>query len=337
MIAALDLLNEVADRLSWPQFTTLEEVQPLAEHRKLLRLLNRVLESLGAYNDWPLLREEATIVMVAAVQSSADPDDDASTDDGQFITATQNSKTITVSNYTGFTEAHIGWAFQASGDEYIYRVATVPSTSSITLNRAWVNDSVAASDEIGFTMAMDRYALPEDFGRPVDDWQNAFAPYKIKPRTPNQFRDRRRERSGILLADPDIFTIYGLQNGRQVVHFDPFPENARMLQYEYQKRHPVIDSDQDQILYPHSYLGVLIDVLVQLALRDYEDSAKMQTILQDVLRGHNLQQSNAGVTESRPVMEPGNSVRRSMRVAYGLPTVNIDWGDAFDTGELHGL
>lgn len=328
MIIAKDLLNEVADRLGYPQITTLEVAELPAEHRKLLRLLNRVLESIGAFNDWPLLREEGTIVTVGQVQTDGDSD--------EYVTATQNSDTITVANYTSFDQTFIGRAVQVSGDEYVYRVKAVPANNQLQLNRAWVSASITASDEKTLDVGMDRYTLPANFDRAVDDWQGFFAPYDIKPVDPYVFRERRRDRPDMRFGDPEVFTIFGLQNSRQIVHFDPYPENARLLNFEYQKRHPKIDSDNDQILYPYSYLNALMDILLQLANRDYEDSGKMEVVLRDALRSHNLQQSNPGVTASRPRIAPSNRMRRTMRTAYGWPS-NIDWGDAFDTGEIHGL
>ena len=64
MITGLALINEVEDRLSWRQTDTLEgTLRP--ETRKLLRLLNRVLNSLQTFDDWPLLRESGDLQLIA--------------------------------------------------------------------------------------------------------------------------------------------------------------------------------------------------------------------------------------------------------------------------------
>jgi hypothetical protein len=329
MIVALNLLNEVADRAGYPQIETLEVAEYTAETRKLVRLLNRVLETTGGLNDWPQLRTESTIVTLAQVEGSAD--------DEEYVTATQNSQTITVQNVTSFDQTYLNRAVQVSGDEYIYRIIEVPSSGSLKLNRAWVNSSIAVSDEKTLTITMDKYALEADFDRAIDNWQGFFAPYNIEPVTPNEFRARRRARNTMRVADPEVFTVYGTQNGRQVVHFDPYPENARMLQYEYQKRHPEINSDNDVIHLPHTYYGALIDVMLHLINRDYDDNAKMEVVLRDALRSHNLALANQGVTESHLRLVPANSVRRSMREAYGLVDGNVDWGDYFDMGWTNGI
>lgn len=328
MIAAKDLLNETAERLGYAQYTSIEAVTLRTEHRKLLNLLNRVLETIGGYNDWPMLREESTVVTVASEQGDSDS--------SEFVTATQNSDTVTVANVT-FSENYIGRAFQVSGDEYVYRITAVPAPTQLTINRAWVSASITVADELTYTIAMDRYALPTNFGREVDDWESFFGPYNIVPRTPNQFRTLRRENPGIQLGEPRYFTIYGLTNNQQIVHFHPWPENARMLVYDYQRRHPKITSDQDQVLFPATYMGSLIDLLIALAHRDLDDdSAKAQQVIIDWINSHNRQQSNPGPTSSRPVLQLANDVRQSIRDGVSFPH-RIDWGDAFDNGSIYGL
>ena len=226
-----------------------------------------------------------------------------------------------------------------TSDEEVFRIIAVQSPTQLKLDKIWTQDSIAVSDERTATIAMDRYALPSDFGRTVDNWQNFFAPYNILPVTPNEFKERRRVEQRMQLEDPQIYTVHGLsENGAaQVVHFHPWPKNARVLRFEYQKKHPTIDSDQDQILYPSTYREALIDAVLHLANRDYEDSSKMQQILVDFIRSHNMQQSNPGLHDSRICLEPSGETRSSIYASYGAPTTAIDWGDAFDTGRIFGL
>jgi hypothetical protein len=320
MITALAFLNEFCDRVGYPQIDTIEKPKLNSEHRKSLRLLNRILKSVGSYNDWPLLRKDGEITTVAAIEGDSDS--------SEFVTATNGSRDVTIDN-AAFDETMV-----------VYRVKTVTSPTTITLNKAWVGTSITAADELTYTLAMDRYALPDDFDRPVDSWESFFTPNEILPVEPNEFAERRRNWSGSMrLGDPEIYTLYGLTDNQaaRIVHFDPYVEDARILTFAYQQEHPEINSDQDMILYPNSYIGAFMDIMIQLADRDYENNAKMQVVLQDALRKHNMQQSNPGVTDSRPILTPANSVRRTMQFAYGLPTATIDWGDAFDNGAIFGL
>jgi hypothetical protein len=330
MINALDFLNELCDRLAKPQFETLEVSQFKAHHRKLLTLLNRVLQTVGAYNDWPLLRTEGSIVVLDSLTTDGDS--------SEYVTATQNSTALTVAGQS-FDETYIGRAIQVNGDDYIYRIAAVTSPTGLTLDRAWVNANLVVADEKVATIAMDRYALPSDFGRPVDDWQSFFAPYNIEPRSANEFREVRRRERDIRLGEAEVYTKFGMTDNEaaEMVHFHPWPETARILRFEYQKNHPVIDSDQDKILYPLTYLEALLDVCLHLANRDYENSTKAQQALLDSIRSHNMQQSNPGATDPTIRIEPMGETRIQIKEAYGDTVTDIDWGDWFTTGRKHGL
>jgi hypothetical protein len=329
MINALDFINELADKLSWPQIDTLSEPQPRSKQRKMLRTTNTVLRATGAYNDWPILRAEGSIVTVASILTDADS--------SEFVTATEDSDTITVAGQS-FDDTFIGRDIQVSGDDTIYRIIDTVSPTQLQLDRAWVAASITVADERVACIAMDRYALAEDFSRPINDAHNFFAPWKIKAVPPNEFEDRRVRDRALLDDDPDIFTTYGLNAAEtaQIIHLHPWPKEKRLLRYQYQKLHPEVNSDNDKILYPWSYKDALLDICYQLCLRDYEDSAKMQQALVDMVRKHNLQQANPGITDSRPVIEPSGEVRRSVYASYGLPGRHVDWGDFFDIGGTFG-
>lgn len=330
MINALDLLNEICDRQGKPQFKTLEVTQLKSHHRKYLSLLNRVLQTVGAYNDWPLLRAEGSIVTLSSLTTDVDS--------SEFVTATQNSTTLTVAGQS-FDETFKSRAIQVLGDPYIYRIANVTSPTTLTLDRAWTSASVTVADELSAIIAMDRYTLDTDFDRPIDNWQAFFAPYNVRPVSPNEFREVRRRERNIRLGEPEIYTKFGSTDNlaAEMVHFHPWPETARIMRYEYQKNHPRINSDQDKILYPLTYLDVLIDWILHLANRDYENSSKTQQVLMDSIRSHNIQQSNPGATEPALRIEPSGEIRNEIREAYGEFVADIDWGEWFTTGRKHGL
>ena len=115
------------------------------------------------------------------------------------------------------------------------------------------------------------------------------------------------------------------------------PCERRLLTFQYQKQHPEITSDQDKILYPSNYLNAFIDIMLEFANRDYDDNVKMQKVMQDAIRQHNLQQSNPGPTDTRPIIQPANSTRLSIQASYGSPMAEIDWGPLFDNGAIYGF
>lgn len=333
MINALDILNEIADRQGWRQIATLEAATLPPDHRKMLRLLNRLLRTVGGYNDWPLLQAEGTIRLVDALEGDADS--------SEYVTATKNSASVTIDNVT-LDETYIGRGFQVSGDEVVYRIEAVTSPTTITLDQAWINASITAADQKTFTIAMDKYALPSDYDRAIGDSLNFYNRRDIKPMTPYEFQRLRYDEPTIIdhLGEPDYYTIKELTDNQsaQIIQFHQWPKTARLLKFPYVKLHPEIDSDQDKILYPVGYMEAFINTMLYIASRDYDDAspAKIQQIMLDGIRAHNLQQGGAGPTESNLQLRPANRVRRQIRRAYGFPVVNVDWGDSWDTGENFG-
>lgn len=333
MHIALDIINEIEDRLGWPQSETVETPTLTSEQRKLIRLLNRVLSMWTGLDDWPLLRTETELVTLATETS------DLTSGTEQYVTATQNSDVIEIANMTTLDETYIGRAIVVSASEYVFRIIDVPSTSTLQLNRAWVDTSiVAATDEATFTIAMDRYVLADDFDRPTGGMKAFFAPYNIHPLSPEKFA-RRREGRGITSGEPQFYTVYGMNDGEtaELVHFDPYPENARLLNYSYQREHKKIDSDNDKIFIQDRYMEAFIEMVLQLALRDYEDDAKSQATLADMIRIFNQQRANPNVTEGPLVMRPRNQTRIDIRAAADMTGLNIDWKSHFDNVDNTGI
>lgn len=327
MPLALDILNEIADRLGWPQIDSIEPAQLSSETRKLVRLLNRVLTTLGGLEDWPMLRKTAELVLVADVVA------DTTSGSEQYLTLTQNSTTVTIANFTSVNSAYIGAAFQADGFDYVYRIESINNTGSFELNRAWIDASKTTADEVTWRIAWDRYVLPEDFDRPIDDFSAFLAPYGIDPTSPEDLAERRRKRSGdIEVGEPEVYTVFGMNDAQtqELIHFDPWPDNARLITYDYIMVHPTIDSDNDKILFPRRVVEVVIDMVIQLAYRDYEDDDRMQVTLIEMIQKYNKSIGKKTVTQHKRVMRPDGRVRREIYRAYRAGGGNVDWGDHFD-------
>lgn len=335
MFLALELIQEIQDRIGYPQSETIEAGSLSSEERKILRLLNTVLKAWGGLKDWNLLRTDGDLVLVADVTS------DTTSGSEQYVTATQNSDTITVANMTAFDDTYLDRAIQISGTEYVYRIEEVPANNQLKLNRAWIDDSITVADERTFKIGADRYVLPENYDRATGDIRSFFAPYGIEAIGPEEFRDIRRREPGIRPGEPRYFTIYGMNEAetQELIHFHPYPDAARLLEYQYQRNHPDIDSDNDKVLVPVRYKEALIEMVLQLAERDYEDDAKTQLILADMLRAFNQQNSAQEITEDRKVLRPRNHTRSAIRNAYARGGLEIDYGDYFDiaghTGRYH--
>lgn len=321
MITGLSLINEVEDRLKWRQTDTLEGTRR-PNTRKLLRLLNRVLASMQTLDDWHLLRADGTLQLVAAETGTA------------YFDLTSGSATVAIgaSETTfAFSNAMVNRAVQIGSHETIYRVKSVESTTSITLNRPWLGDD--ASDEaLAYSMAQDRYVLPEDFDRPTDSLENFFGSSSIEAVGPNVFLEQRRNRGATMLVeDPERYTVYGLDDSEtfQIVHFDPYPEDARVLTFTYQKNHPVIETDEDRILFSRSHEVIVLEAMLQLANRDYMDSTKVEAVLRDLIRTINQAQGAGNIAKDPMRITPNARHRLAQRWKWHRGG-RMDWGDTFD-------
>lgn len=329
MVLALNVLNEICDRLGWPQIESIEDPNLSAEERKILRLLNRVLKTMTILEQWPLLREQGTMVLVADAVS------DVTSGSEQYVTATQNSTTLQVDNIV-FDASYVGRHVEVSGYDYVYLIEEVLTDTTVKLNRAWIDASITAADECTFTMGTNRYALPEDFAKPVDDFESFLAPYGISPVAPEEFRAKQRANGGsITVGDPEVYTIFGMNDAQtqQLIHFYPWPDEARLLYFDYIREHPTIDSDNDKILFPNHMIEVVIDMVMQLAYRDYEDDERMQFTLMEMLNKFDKTAARQTVTSSKRVMRPSGNTRRRVYAAYssqGSGGYRTDWGDTFD-------
>jgi len=329
MLIAKDFLNEGLERLGWPQIEDVESPTLQTRHRKFLRISNRVLKALCTYNDWPLLRKTGTIVTIASEVS------DTTAGLEEYVTATINSDTITVDNKI-FTDVYIGRAILISGDDYVYRIISIPTPSTLQLNRAWISASIVPADQRTFTIAMDQYALPEDFDRFSDKAQSAFAPWTINPLDPREFAAKRRQERQILLDEPQFFTVWGLNDNEtaQLLHFHAYPKFARLLTYDYQRIHPDLTSNQDKVLFPQTAIQIAIDAVLEIANRDLEAAdAKVEQVVMSLMRNYNHQQNALGPTGNKIEFRPRNEIRSSFRQARMFSNAKIDWGTFWDIAE----
>ena len=65
----------------------------------------------------------------------------------------------------GTNNLEVGWKFKVSGNETVYRVATITNDTTLTLDTAYVGATVTAASYNAFK---DEYAMPTDYLRPVD-------------------------------------------------------------------------------------------------------------------------------------------------------------------------
>ena len=334
METGLSLIQEIQDRIGWTVTGSIEgSYGKDPEVRKVLLILNRVLKNLGPMDDWPMLNTEGTLLTNAPVTGS-----------DVRLDLTNGSKTVAISSFdvsdggaqaTPFLQAHKVWAIQIGSGTPIYRVASIDSPTQITLNRPWIGDSNtptgADSDTFyDFTMAMDQYALPTDFDRPIDQWKDFLAAYGLTPLSPRQFRALRlAEGFSLDTSDPDYFTVYGLnEDGTyQMLHLHPFPKQQTMMEYSYVRDHPTIKNDKDLVLFPVSQHGMIVEAVIHLSQRDYEDDQKFMAALQEFMRQFSSSVGKMSLVSDVKQIRPKIS---RMRMLQQSSRVRMAWGDFWD-------
>lgn len=330
MLTVLQVINELEDRLGWPLSATVEG-RLSTDTRRVLGLLNRVLHNMGLIEQWPMLRNEGTLITQAGVEYS------------MLLNMTNGSTTVTISAYdtSGFTFGvdHKQWAIQFGSDSTpIYRVAEVISPTEIKLNRVWIGDTVtpatANDDTIGVTLAMDQYVLPEDFDCPTGKWQDFLSSYSVSLVGPEEFaKIRRNQGRTIVLDSPKYATIYGLDptESYQVLHLHPWPDEQTLMLYHYQRLHPKLQYDVDHLLFPQTQVGMILEAVIYLANRDYEDDQRMQAALQEFLQQFKAAKSTHTLTQDKKVLTPWRGGRGySVRSTRDYGGLRYDYGDFFD-------
>lgn len=329
MILGIKLLNEIEDRLGYRQTESLDDPDQRTQTRKLLRLLNRVLRSMQRLERWPLLRRDESLVTVPALTGE------------DYFSITQGAKVLEIGASTGgdltFDETMAGRAIKLSTDNTVYRVASVESPTSLTLSRPWMGEDLD-DEEVGFFIGQDQYALPADFDQPAGEWESFFAPHKIQPVPPEEFKRRRSDRGNQPFAEkPEVFTIYGVTpNGnQQVLHLDPFPSDTQVLNYSYQCDHPEIATDDDRVFIPTAKQDAVIEGVLYLATRDYTDDAKMEVVLRDYL--HTINRAGVRTEAEKPMrLTPSGAHRYRSRSQWGAGA-RINWGSLFERSDRVGF
>lgn len=335
---ALDILKDIADQLGWPQPTTVEnEAQLPKETRKLLRSMNRVLRAMSSINDWHFLRAEGTIQLVAAYETGTMRMTNGSTSVSGQVDSSSNSPT--------WTSSHVGRAIVISGHPVVYRVASVASATSLTLDKAFVgttSDGGTTQDDYTYKIVQDRFDLPTDFDRPVSDTWTRYDGTSSSPIAvvePEEVAEARRERSSYSTGDPTKVTIWRHddQGEHRVAVFDPYPDTLRLVAFEYQKLHPKIELDNQRVLFDQRREDLIMSGVEYLILRGPEDDQRAQLLLTEYLQNQNIAVSKDEIgtkrtrithSQERALRERGKWQRRGRR---------INWGAYFDKANYYDL
>jgi hypothetical protein len=344
---ALDVLKQVCDQLGWDQIVSVENEDTLTkDDRKLVRALNRTLRVLSGVQDWRFLRAEGEIITIAEYTQGT-----ARVTNGSTAVTGQDDPDITGTLLPSWTAAMVGRAFVASGVPLIYRITAVNSATSLTLDREWQGDSTGPAagpdgedvDDLSYQILQDRYDMPLDMDRPADaDWSlfNGTSVSTVTVVDPSAIRARRTGRMpAASAADPDAVALWmhDSQGEHRVAVLDPFPSEQRVITFEYQKIHPVIDRDTQRILFPPRYEEVVADGVEFLLREGPDDDNRTDLALAEYLRTRAETAAAREIGQKRIRLTPSQHRAYQQHAKWGRRGLRMNWGSSFDRVDFYNL
>jgi hypothetical protein len=335
---ALEILQDIADQLGWAQPTTLENAAQLAkDQRKLIRAFNRVLRAMSTINDWHFLRAEGEIELVASYETG-------------LMRLTNGSTSVTGQNDADgnppvWSSDHVGRAVLLDGHPVVYRIASVEGATSLTLTREFVgttSDGGTTKDDYINKIVQDRFDLPLDFDRPVQDRWTRFdgtSSSKIGIVTPEEVVRRRRARNTLDSGDPEVVTLWRQDDvgEHRVAVFDKYPDTQRLVTFEYQKQHPLIDSDTQRILFSQREEEMILAGVEFLLLRGPEDDQRAQFMLAEFLQQQYLAVSKSEIGTQRTRLSASREHILRQHFRHKRKGRRTDWGKYFDRAGWYEL
>jgi len=323
---ALEVLQDIADQLGWVQPSTLENADLLdKDDRKLVRAFNRVLRVLSGIEDWHFLRAEGEITLTAVYETGT-------------VACSQDAAAVTGTGTT-WTNAMEGRAFIFATHPLVYRIASVDSATTLTLDRAYVGETVTESE---YQISQDRYDLPQDFDRPVDeDWTRYDDSSKatIRVVSPKEVALRRRTRPSDSTGDPDVVTLWQQDTvgEHRVAVFDRYPDSARVVRFEYQRQHPLIEDDTQRILFDMKTEEMIQAGVEYLILRGPEDDARAGMMVGEFLRERMDAVAKSEIGKQRTRLSVSQERAIQQRTKWGRKGRRTDWGSYFDKANFYDL
>lgn len=338
---ALEILNDIADQLGWKQLTTVENETLLdKDDRKLIRTFNRVIRTMSAINDWTFLRAQGEVELVASYEVGV-----ARMTNGSATVTGLDDPDITGTLLPTWVAAHEGRVLLLSGHPIPYLIKNVNTATSITLDRTYIGpttDGTSALPDLNYKIVQDRYDLPLDFDRPVDeDWTrfDDTSSTNIRVRDAATIRARRQQRAPFTTGDPDIVAIWARdeQDEHRQAIFDQYPDAVRVVRFDYQKQHPKIELDNQRLLFPQKHEELIMSGVEFLALRGPEDDVRAELMLGDFLAQQNVAVSKTEIGEQPTVLTASTVGSRQQRRKWRRKGSRINYGSYFDRANFFDL
>lgn len=290
---ALDFVATVADTLGWGDVTNIEN-NDSDEVRKILRACNLVLRSLQAEQNWQDLRGNETITTQPPYSEE--------------VTCTVNTgeSTMLLNAISADIDDYINCLLRVAGYNSTYRILANNGGYVVQLDRPWIEESLSAA-MVTVTFSRDIYHLPADYDRMVSKFlRNQANHTKVDIVGEDEIEyNRVHIAQGVTVGAPEKVTIFGRSpSGFRTIIFDRIPDAQYTYDYEYQRAHPEIKYNSQEILYPERYMLGIIDQVVARLNRDVENVQQAALAAQEALIEKMKQGANPDSGNSRLQFSP---------------------------------
>jgi hypothetical protein len=312
MIRALDIVQEIMRSASLPVPTAIDTISSTSAEdrqiREVIQELNYVGLMLGRFINWRWL-EKQYIFRTTAEYTTGDAD------------VTEGSANVT-SNHasTVWTTAMVGRAFKTAAYQELYRIKSVESSTSMTLEQVFNGDT--ATDQ-SYTIAQDRYLLPSDLDTELNVLQ--FVTPDNLELVPSREFDRLRFEShsghhlglttGLVTNNPRVATIRGSEDGKPVLVLHPFPDDAIQIIINYYSELQELSRDNDHWGFPLSMKPVLRDGTIARYRENAQDDARSQFDMQMFFANRAELAGLRRATDNHPSFIPPTGMERMAQQA----------------------
>lgn len=223
------------------------------------------------------------------------------------VSVTNDSNTVTGSA-TVFADAHVGGKFLVSGDAVDYIVASVDSTTQITLDKAYQGTTASGSS---YEIIFDSYDLPSDFGklsdRPVS--LDGSGPIKVFFSAVDYLDERlNNARTGL-----PVLALISLEDSK--LYLSPAPDETDTIYFSYYKAYAEHSGTSEVVDWPYKYAGVLYAFMDVYIAKMKGEKAGQITYLTNVAKD---------VAREAYVAAKGTTSSDKMQPAFGLPELHGD-------------
>ncbi|MBV1929219.1 MAG: hypothetical protein KUG81_06875 [Gammaproteobacteria bacterium] len=304
---ALRFVNDIELMLGYEVSDTIEGTVS-KETQTVINACDTVLESLQGDRNWQELTTTGSIRM-----------EQARTVESNVVTNFGSNQMTCAAG--PFLSTDVGSMVFIGTTNVAYRIVAYASTSSVTLDREWVEDSISASGLEVF-IGQDTYELPTDYDRHlVEKFYNPIATVAnyVEIVGPAELAVKRQQLGlAFNVGEPSKCTISGLNatGTARLIHFDSVAQVPYELDYQYQMKHPQLTTDATLIAYPAKNFLYIKDLIKAMLDRDNEQSQSAQQVAQDALQGRIKGQQNkeTGSESLRLIPEGRRHGRRRRRI-----------------------